>query len=47
MYSANISSPKLVSIENILRLIQKLVVRGGVGCFDERVENRNAVSVSL
>ena len=47
MYSANVSCPKLVSIENILRLIQKLVVRGGVGCFDERVENRNAVSVSL
>jgi heterodisulfide reductase subunit C len=47
MYSANVSCPKLVSIENILRLIQQFLVRGGVGCFDEREENRNAVSVSL
>jgi hypothetical protein len=46
MYSANISSPEFVSIEDILDLIQKLLVRG-VGCFDERDKNRNAVSVSL
>jgi hypothetical protein len=46
MYNANISSPESVSVEDILGLIQKLLVRG-VGCFDEREENRIAVGVGL
>jgi hypothetical protein len=38
MYSANISSPKFVFIENILRFIRTFCVRD-MRCFDERKES--------